>query len=98
MALAQDLWAAEATAGAVEEQIGDVLDRVFGVNGWTDFITDHYDESVEVFGVAATVAVGDELKDVFRACGFRRVWLHEHASETRRAGERFCWLGERAGP
>lgn len=94
MSLAQDLWKATSTVNNIEEQIGDVLDRLFGAEGWTDFTTDHYDQSIEVFGVALSVTTGEALRDVFRAMGVKRVWLHEHASETRRAGERFLWLGE----
>jgi hypothetical protein len=41
-----------------------------------------------------SLATGDELRAVIRAMGFMRVWLHEHASETRQTGERFLWLGD----
>lgn len=86
--LAEELWEAERCVHRLEERLGDLLDEIFGSEGWDDFRTDHYDSSIEIFKVDPECVLGVAELRQLKGAGFVRVWTHTHESETRQPGER----------
>lgn len=72
MTLAQECHAAVRALDMVEQKIGALLSDV--AVKWSDFTTDHYDNSIEVYGVTPSSAIHDACK----AAGFTLVWQHDH--------------------
>jgi hypothetical protein len=86
--LAAVLWEAEGEVARIKDEVGDLLDEIFGSEGWDDFRTDPYDSSIEIFKVNPECVLGDAQLTRLREAGFARVWTHTHATETRQPGER----------
>lgn len=65
-----------------EWKVADVIDRVF-VDNWEDTGSDHYDESLEVYGVGNDFRPSKEGIEELLGCGFRIIYVnHKDGSET----------------
>jgi hypothetical protein len=93
---AECLWAAEREVARLEDELGDTLDELFGESGWQDFQTDHYDRSIEVFGVVEPQLLPDNSRAKLAAEGFRKAWLHADPKERGKPGEHFYSLAATA--
>lgn len=86
--LADRLWAAERAHSDIEDELVDVLQSIFE-DRWADFTSDHYDRSIEIYGVPADFVLDDAAKLALREAGFDRVWTHVALSRGNgEAGER----------
>lgn len=96
--IADRLWAAEPVVSLIEEELADMLDVIIGPHGWDDFTTDHYDRSIEIYGVGPDVVLSSDDQEKLRAAGFDRCWTHTHKTDTRQPGERSYWLRKDVKP
>ncbi len=85
---AECLWEAAREVDRIEDEIGDVLNAIFGAEGWDDFTTDPYDRSIEVFGVHRDFELNATDIGWLRSTGFDRAWTHVHKTKTHEPGER----------
>lgn len=62
----------------VEAEVGELLEKIYGEDGYEDFSHDYYDCSIEVYGVTPTPEAAQALHDA----GFNYVWQHNHKMGT----------------
>lgn len=73
MTIASDIFAAHTAWNVAEDRVEDLLEQVYGPDGWSEFTVDPYDSSIEVYGCTPTTAL-----ERFAAAGFDRIWQHPH--------------------
>jgi len=76
VALADRLFTAKRDYEHVEVEVCHVLWSIFGSGGWEDFTADHYDRSIEVFGVKEDVRLTPDQQQMLWDKGFERCWTH----------------------
>lgn len=74
--LAQQLFDAKFASDRVEEEVCEMLWALLGKGGYEDFTFDHYDRSIEIFGVKPDLVLTVEQQQGFWAHGFERCWTH----------------------
>ena len=77
--LAATVFATSIAFAKAEDELIELLWRLYGERGHSEFTFDHYDESIEVYGCTPTAAAFDGLRDA----GFARIWQHAHPEEDR---------------
>jgi hypothetical protein len=86
--LADRLFAAERAVTLVEDELHELLITILGGDGYEDVTHDHYDRSIEIYGVGPDVVLSADDQEKLRAAGFDRCWTHVHKTEARQPGER----------
>ncbi len=73
MTIAEELFAAAHATAKAEDKVDAILSEV-APGAWSEYTSDYYDESIEVYGVTPSAAIHDAMK----AAGFAIVWQHNH--------------------
>ncbi|HEU4731739.1 MAG TPA: hypothetical protein VFT22_27775, partial [Kofleriaceae bacterium] len=76
MTLADEIFAATLAMDRAEIKAYELLVDLLGENGCTDWTTDHYDRSIEIFGVAPGLVLSEAQQRALREAGFSRCWTH----------------------
>ena len=74
--LADRLFDAQRRNTKMEDETCQFLHDVLGQSNGHDYTADHYDSSIEVFGVKEDLILSEEQRQKFWAAGFDRVWTH----------------------
>lgn len=75
MSVADEMFEAQLALGRAEERVDQVLEGIYGPDGWDSFTCDPYDASIEVYDVQPRDVA--DLAALAHA-GFERVWQHPH--------------------
>jgi len=85
--LAESYFEAELARWRLADKIETALET--SLAAWSDWTADHYDESIEVYGVLdpdeETAAVA-----LLKTQGFKIVWLHDHEKSERWVDGKLC--------
>jgi len=78
---AQRMWNAQLQVDQYKDQLCDLHNKILPDN-WSDFTTDYYDESLEIFGVAKNIELSKDILKQLKWFGFCRVWTHTSGSKN----------------
>lgn len=76
MTPAERLWKAELEHTQLEDELITLLTSIFTATGFASFTTDHYDRSLEIYGVARDRKLSSDELQALADFGLGQVWTH----------------------